>query len=47
MNPMAFDSEGSASEQMLYMALESSNKTLRSGFGDRVKRRHAGVEALA
>jgi len=46
MDPTALDSEGSASEQMLYMALELSHKTWRSAFGDRVKRRHAGVKAL-
>jgi hypothetical protein len=40
MNPAALGSEGSASERILYMALELSNKTWQSVFGDGVKRRH-------
>ena len=46
MNPTTLGSEGSASEQILYMALELSHKTWRSVFGGKVKRRHAGVKAL-
>jgi len=45
MNPGALRNEDNASAPILYMALESSNKSWRLAFGDGTKPRQASVPA--
>ncbi|MBI3370324.1 MAG: hypothetical protein HY017_01025 [Betaproteobacteria bacterium] len=45
MNPAALGSEDNASAPVLYVALESSNKSWRLAFGDGTKRRQVSMPA--
>ena len=45
MNPAALGNEDNASAPVLYVALESSNKSWRLAFGDGTKRRQVSVPA--